>query len=558
MIGLARQWNVTAMRRRGIAFALFGALAAILAIQAAAAESATAAGTVSVSVVGQGSVTGDGVNCNQSGGPDCSEFYDDVTYQDCDPERKPPCINITEQPFVQFTAGPDSNGFLFQQWEGCDSSSNRTCSLSVTENTALTARYRDAAAPSMSGLSPASGVRAGQIDLAVNASDNAGVARVEFRVRGALVATDLAAPFGTTFDTTTVADGPATLRATAFDAAGNSASVETTQVTFDNTAPSLAVTSGPDGQTFAPGSTQTWSFTASDTTLASVQCSLVTEAAAPSFNSCSGGSTSHSATGLASGTYTFTVRARDGLDRVTAATRTFTIDGVAPETSITGGPANGTSSTATSATFTFGSSESDSTFECRVYPAALTPGAFGPCTDAGSHTASGFSPGTYAFEVRATDGFGNVDGSPAKRTFTVTTATTGGGNGGGNGGTGGTGGSTTVTPAVITEVLKQILNPSLSTDFDAFKGYTRYKRLVVKGVPAGATVSVTCKGKKCPAKSFKKTRAGNVKLAKFLKKKLRVGTTLTIRVTRAGAIGKQFVIKIRRGKAPRLKITQIV
>ena len=80
---------------------------------------------------------------------------------------------------------------------------------------------------------------------------------------------------------------------------------------------------------------------------------------------------------------------------------------------------------------------------------------------------------------------------------------------------------------------------------------------MVKGVPAGATVSLTCKGKKCPARSFKKTRAGNVKLAKFVKKKLRAGTTLTIRVTKPGAIGKQFVIKIRKGKRPTLKNAQI-
>ena len=38
----------------------------------------------------------------------------------------------------------------------------------------------------------------------------------------------------------------------------------------------------------------------------------------------------------------------------------------------------------------------------------------------GLHTATGFSPGTYSFEVRATDPYGNTDASPAKRTFTVT------------------------------------------------------------------------------------------------------------------------------------------
>ena len=105
-------------------------------------------------------------------------------------------------------------------------------------------------------------------------------------------------------------------------------------------------------------------------------------------------------------------------------TRTVVIDGVAPQTSITGGTADGSSSTATTASFTFGADQAGSTFKCRVYPAALTPGAFGPCSGAGTHTASGFAPGTYAFEVIGTDPYGNTDASPAKRTFTVKAAPT--------------------------------------------------------------------------------------------------------------------------------------
>ena len=50
---------------------------------------------------------------------------------------------------------------------------------------------------------------------------------------------------------------------------------------------------------------------------------------------------------------------------------------------------------------------------------------------------------------------------------------------------------------------------------------------------------------------------GTVKLAKFTKKKLRPGTKLTIRVTKPGFIGKQFVILIRKNKAPKLTISQI-
>ena len=146
--------------------------------------------------------------------------------------------------------------------------------------------------------------------------------------------------------------------------------------------------------------------------------------------------------------------------------------------------------------------------------------------------------------MRATDAVGNVDTTPAKRTFTVTAPpSTGGSTGGSNGGTGSTGGGVTTSKAIV--------NATLSSDYDAFAKYTRFKRLVLRNVPAGAKVAITCKGKKCPARRGRK-------LSKFVKKKLRVGTRITIRITKPGAIGKQFVIKIRANKRPAVKISQIL
>jgi cellulose 1,4-beta-cellobiosidase len=61
------------------------------------------------------------------------------------------------------------------------------------------------------------------VALAATASDNVGVARVEFRVDGAIVSTDTSSPYS--FNTTTaLALGNHTVQATAFDAAGNSSS----------------------------------------------------------------------------------------------------------------------------------------------------------------------------------------------------------------------------------------------------------------------------------------------------------------------------------------------
>jgi hypothetical protein len=85
--------------------------------------------------------------------------------------------------------------------------------------------------------------------------------------------------------------------------------------------------------------------------------------------------------------------------------------------------------------------------------------------------------------------------------------------------------------------------------------FTKFTRLQVKGVPVAATVRVACtapKGAKCPAKRFTKANAfGNVTLAKWVGKKLAVGTRLTVTVTRAGNfIGAVKVLTVRKRRAP--------
>jgi hypothetical protein len=66
------------------------------------------------------------------------------------------------------------------------------------------------------------------------------------------------------FNTAAVADGPASFEARAVDTAGNMSTASGQTLSIDNTAPDLRITSGPDGQTFAPGSTQIWTWTATD------------------------------------------------------------------------------------------------------------------------------------------------------------------------------------------------------------------------------------------------------------------------------------------------------
>ncbi|MCC6223272.1 MAG: hypothetical protein IT201_07230, partial [Thermoleophilia bacterium] len=120
-------------------------------------------------------------------------------------------------------------------------------------------------------------------------------------------------------------------------------------------------------------------------------------------------------TGLTTGPHTFTVRATDTATNPdpTPATRTWTIDPgdtTPPETSI--GTAPQDVAFATSATFTFSADEAGSTFQC-----SLDGGGFAACT--APKVYASLTLGPHTFSVRALDGAGNVDPSPASRLWTI-------------------------------------------------------------------------------------------------------------------------------------------
>ena len=85
-------------------------------------------------------------------------------------------------------------------------------------------------------------------------------------------------------------------------------------------------------------------------------------------------------------------------------------DTTAPDTTITSGPAGDVAST--SARFDFEATESDARFECR-----LDAASFSACTSPASY--SGLSLGEHTFDVRAIDAAGNVDQTPASRSWRV-------------------------------------------------------------------------------------------------------------------------------------------
>ena len=85
----------------------------------------------------------------------------------------------------------------------------------------------------------------------------------------------------------------------------------------------------------------------------------------------------------------------------------------APDTTLTTTPALPGSAP----TFAFSSPEPGARFECRLDGSAGT-GAFTACTSPTSYP--GLAPGAYTFFVRAVDGAGTADATPAASTFTVT------------------------------------------------------------------------------------------------------------------------------------------
>jgi hypothetical protein len=83
----------------------------------------------------------------------------------------------------------------------------------------------------------------------------------------------------------------------------------------------------------------------------------------------------------------------------------------------------------------------------------------------------------------------------------------------------------------------------------------RLKLLRVLHTPAGAQITVTCRGRGCPVKSLKRVAAlvkGSVPAYTFgrVQRSLRAGVMLEVRVFKAGQIGKYTRLTVRRGKLP--------
>ena len=200
-----------------------------------------------------------------------------------------------------------------------DGAGNTTTSASVSVTVSNNPGNPDTTAPSVSISAPAGGSTAsGTIAVTANASDNIGVAGVQFKVDGAnLGVEDVTAPYSVQWNTGTVSNGSHTVLAVARDAAGNSTTSTSVAVTVtnDQAPPAVSITAPAVGATLS--GTRTVSATASDDVgVAGVQFKLnginlgIEDTTSPY-------SVSWNTTNAANGPHTLTATARDGAGNTT-------------------------------------------------------------------------------------------------------------------------------------------------------------------------------------------------------------------------------------------------
>jgi hypothetical protein len=262
----------------------------------------------------------------------------------------------TSAPYsVSWDTTTASNGSHTLTARARDAAGNATTSSAVTVTVS-----NDTSPPIVTITSPASGSTvSGTVTVTASASDNVGVAGVQFTLDGAnLGAEDTSAPYAVSWNTSTASNGSHTLTARARDAAGNAttSSAVTVTVSNDTTAPTVTITSPASGSTVSGTITVTAS--ASDNIgVAGVQFTLdganlgAEDTSAPY-------AVSWDTSTASNGSHTLTARARDAAGNVTtssAVTVTVSNDTTPPAVTITS-PASGST---VSGTITVTASASD-------------------------------------------------------------------------------------------------------------------------------------------------------------------------------------------------------
>jgi hypothetical protein len=318
---------------------------------------------------------------------------------------------------------------------------------------------------------------------------------------------------------TNLQDGSYSLSLRATDRAGNrEASPVTRTWTVDTSPPTTSLTGGPANGDLVNSSTA--AFTISVNEPATVDCSL-DGADIP----CAPGA--FSVFGLGDGQHTLTARATDlaGNRDPGQASRTWTVDVTPPDTVITTGPPEGARTSARTAMFTFTGAGDGGHYECRV-----DGGPFAACTGPASDFIANLGLGLHSFEVRAIDPAGNVDGSPASRSWTVVPADAG-----------------------------QIFITSTVSWSEVTRKGVDLTRVTVTHAPKGARVEVSCGARKRCRFAQTRTASGRrLTLKRFSGKWLAPGETFVIAVTKPGMIGDYVIQRANRPGAGRAGLRKFI
>ncbi|HXU11693.1 MAG TPA: Ig-like domain-containing protein, partial [Candidatus Binatia bacterium] len=310
---------------------------------------------------------------------------------------------------------------------------NQKTSTAVTV-TVSNAPPPDTTPPTVSITSPASGATvSGTTTVSASASDNVGVAGVQFFVDGSAVGSeDTTSPYSVAWNTTAVSNGSHSLTARARDAAGNQKTSTAVTVTVSNapppdtTPPTVSITSPASGATVS--GTTTVSASASDDVGVSGVQFFVDGSVVGSEDTTSPYSVAWNTTAVSNGSHSLTARARDSAgNQTTSAAVTVTVsnappaDTTPPTVSITS-PASGAT---VSGTTTVSASASDNVGVAGVQffvdgSAAGSEDTTSPYSFAWNTTT--VANGSHSLTARARDAAGNQTTS-ATVTVTVSNGT---------------------------------------------------------------------------------------------------------------------------------------
>ncbi|QEH32282.1 Chitodextrinase precursor [Aquisphaera giovannonii] len=272
----------------------------------------------------------------------------------------------------------------------------------------------DSIPPTVAMTAPSGGstVSGKAVTLSADASDNVGVASVQFLVDGKGVGAPVASsPYRYTWDTTGIANGPHTLAARATDLGGNSSTSAAVSVTVSNqdvTPPSVGITAPAAGASLS-GTTTLSAVATDDQAVASVQFQVDGVDVGPALTSAPY-STSWDTTAVSGGAHTVVAIATDSSGNVATASVGVTVnqqgDAIPPSVAITS-PAAG----AWAGTLTLSAAAADN-LAVRSVQFAVDGADVGPPITTGPYQATWSSSlvadGPHTITAKATDTSGNT------------------------------------------------------------------------------------------------------------------------------------------------------